>query len=196
VRSPFVRSETIESIRWQAVIFDLWDTLVEFPWKLVEARDAAIAGQLAVDADRLRSAWLRLEPVWETRPLMASLQLLCRELGVHDPDLEQLRRLRLDHKQRALKPRADVTETLRELRRRGLRLGLITACSGDVPVVWSETSLAEFFDTTVFSCEVGFSKPDARIYQQAAERLHVPPESCLYVGDGGHDELAGAARAG
>jgi putative hydrolase of the HAD superfamily len=184
------------SVSWRAVIFDLWDTVVEFPWDLAKAHLSEMAGQLGVDADQLSIAWRKLEPAWETTPLTASLQLLCRELDVKDPDIEKLRDLRLAYMRRAIKPRVEVLETLREVRRRGLRLGLITACSGDVPMVWGETPLAGLFDATVFSCAVGVCKPDPRIYRIAVAELRVPADRCLYVGDGGHDELRGAARAG
>lgn len=185
-----------ERADWRAIVFDLWDTLVQFPWKLAEAHFAAMARQLRVDADWLRSTWRELEPAWETMSLTASLQLLCRRLGVRDADIEMLRDLRLAYMRRALKPRAEVIETLHELRRRGLRLGLISACSGDVPAVWAETPLADLIDVPVFSSVVGFCKPDPRIYQLTSSELGVQPSRCLYVGDGGHDELAGAARAG
>jgi putative hydrolase of the HAD superfamily len=97
---------------------------------------------------------------------------------------------------RALRPRHEVIETLRELRQRGLRLGLISGCSGDVPIVWGETPFVGLFDATVFSCEVGLRKPDVRIFRKAASELQIPTKACLYVGDGGNDELAGAGRAG
>lgn len=43
---------------------------------------------------------------------------------------------------------------------------------------------------------MGFCKPDPRIYELATFELRVAASSCLYVGDGGHDELGGATRAG
>ena len=49
---------------------------------------------------------------------------------------------------------------------------------------------------TVFSCTVGIRKPDPRLYRIAITKLRVEADRCLYVGDGGHDELGGAARAG
>jgi putative hydrolase of the HAD superfamily len=185
-----------QSRRWRAVIFDLWDTLVAFPWQLIAERDAVLAEALAVDPDELRSAWLRLEPTWETEPLMSSLELLCAELGVSDCDLERLRRVRLEYMCRALQPRREVVETLRQLRQRGLRLGLISSCSGDVPIVWGETPFVGLFDATVFSSEAGLRKPDVRIFRKAASELQTPTSGCLYVGDGGNDELAGAERGG
>ena len=39
-------------------------------------------------------------------------------------------------------------------------------------------------------------KPDHRIFQLACTRLGVEPEDCLYVGDGGSDELTAAKECG
>jgi putative hydrolase of the HAD superfamily len=191
-----VTSATTRLPVWRAVIFDLWDTLVEFPWELAKVHLAEMAVQLGVEGERLWASWRELEPAWETMPLAASLRLLCRELGVQDPDIERLSDLRLAYMRQALKPQREVIHTLREVRRRGLRLGLISACSGDVPVVWGETPLADLIDVTVFSSVVGFCKPDPRIYRLATSKLGVDAARCLYVGDGGHDELGGAARVG
>jgi putative hydrolase of the HAD superfamily len=80
-------------------------------------------------------------------------------------------------------PRPGAIETLRELHRRGLRLGLITVCSDDLPAVWAETAFAGLFDTEVFSCDVGLRKPDPAIYALASERLGVAPADCIFVGD-------------
>jgi putative hydrolase of the HAD superfamily len=89
-----------------------------------------------------------------------------------------------------------VVETLDELRARGVRLGLISVCSEEVPEAWPETPLAGRFDATTFSSECGVMKPDREIYLRTTRALEVEPPDCLYVGDGGNDELAGAARVG
>jgi putative hydrolase of the HAD superfamily len=104
--------------------------------------------------------------------------------------------MRREWTKRSLQPRPGALETLAELRRRGHKLGLISVCSQDVPHVWDETALGGEFDATVFSCDVGVSKPDPRIYEIACERLGVEPADCLFVGDGANDELPGAVRAG
>jgi putative hydrolase of the HAD superfamily len=73
---------------------------------------------------------------------------------------------------------------------------LISVCTEEVPHVWDETPLAGTLDELVFSCDVGISKPDPRIYEIACERLGVEPAECLFVGDGANDELPGAERVG
>lgn len=43
---------------------------------------------------------------------------------------------------------------------------------------------------------MGLLKPDRQIYELAMQRLNVYPEQCLFVGDGGSNELCGAKTAG
>ena len=43
---------------------------------------------------------------------------------------------------------------------------------------------------------MGLLKPDRQIYNLAMQRLDVSPDQCLYVGDGGSNELYGAKSAG
>ena len=94
------------------------------------------------------------------------------------------------------RPEADALATLEELRQRGHQLGLISVCSQEVPEVWEETPFAGALDALVFSCDVGISKPDPRIYEIACERLDIEPGESLFVGDGANDELPGAERVG
>jgi putative hydrolase of the HAD superfamily len=90
----------------------------------------------------------------------------------------------------------DVLALLEQLRGAGIKLALISNAGLDEIAAWSESPLAPFFATTLFSCYEGVMKPDTRIYERAAERLDVKPANCLYVGDGGSHEHEGARQAG
>jgi putative hydrolase of the HAD superfamily len=61
---------------------------------------------------------------------------------------------------------------------------------------WEESPLAPLFDEAVFSCNVHLIKPDPEIYLLAARLVNCPPQACVFIGDGGSDELMGARRAG
>lgn len=98
--------------------------------------------------------------------------------------------------QQGLVPVPGALETIAELRKRGLLIGLITVCTDDVPLLWPETPFHGLFDAEVFSCSVGLRKPDPRIYRLACDQLRVDPREALFVGDGANDELAGAERVG
>ena len=175
-----------------AVIFDLWETLVD--WPLEEAavfrRDLAERAGLPLDEVERRMSDHYL--VTQTHPLASVYRLL----GVPENDVEAHVGARVELTRRLLRPRVGVVETLAELRRRGLRVGLISMCSEDVPVAWPDTALAGLFDVETFSATCGLAKPEPPIYLHTAEALGVEPVDCLFVGDGANDELAGAARVG
>ena len=184
-------------MKYRAVIFDLWQTLV--PWDVEESTrfNAEVAKTIGVEPERYLEAWLTSHhlPNRNTGPAADHFQALFGELGV-DADVDRVLAMRRERVRRVLVPRSDALPTLDELRRRGHLLGMISVCTEDVPQVWDDTPLGGKFDATVFSCNVGLSKPDPRIYELASEQLGVEPADCLFVGDGANDELPGAERAG
>jgi putative hydrolase of the HAD superfamily len=176
----------------RAVVFDLWDTLVDYDPVGGRAFQDQVAGRLGRDPDDFAALWLEGRRRRESGPLLDYL----RSLGADEALAGEIGELRRASTREMLRPRLGVVETLRELRERGYRLGLITVCSDDVPEVWSETPFDGLFDSTVFSCAVGLRKPDPRIYRLACEQLGVETREAVFVGDGANDELAGAERVG
>ena len=87
-------------------------------------------------------------------------------------------------------------DTLKRLKSSGKMLGLIS--NGDVNEIsgWDDSPLKECFDCVVFSCAVGYIKPEKEIYEMCFNELGVLPRECIYVGDGGSDELKGAKELG
>ena len=92
--------------------------------------------------------------------------------------------------------RPEVLETLGELKRRGHGLCLVSNADAIDVLPWADGPLAPLFDEAIFSCEVHLQKPDPAIYLLAAERMGARPEECVFIGDGGSDELAGAKAVG
>jgi HAD superfamily hydrolase (TIGR01662 family) len=93
----------------------------------------------------------------------------------------------------------DVADTLRELRRRGYRLGSITNRGYAGPLFWEEVDhfgLREMFEVMAISCDVGYLKPHPRIYQYATEAMNVEPEECVMVGDNLRADVEGAKTVG
>ena len=43
--------------------------------------------------------------------------------------------------------------------------------------------LFKSFDPIIFSCDVGFRKPDPQIYEMALEKLKCEPEECIFIDD-------------
>jgi len=73
---------------------------------------------------------------------------------------------------------------LAQLRADGCRLGLLT--NGDGPGQRQKIdrfALAEYFDTILVEGEIGFGKPDHRIYRRALSELHCAAHETRVVGD-------------
>ncbi len=84
-------------------------------------------------------------------------------------------------------------EFLDELRRNGVRLGVISNWSERLPRVLAGLELDGYFDTVLCSAIEKLEKPDPAIFHAALERLGVPASAALHVGD--HPEKDGAASA-
>ena len=85
------------------------------------------------------------------------------------------------------------------LSRRGYRMALISnVCSP--PRHWrllvERLGLTHYLPVTVFSSEVGHSKPDAEPFEEALDALGADPAEAMYVGDTPRRDVDGAARAG
>lgn len=181
----------------RAVVFDLWGTLVRWP-----SDDSALlrerwAERLGISAERLDALWFAAGAYVEreTGPLLPFLHSV-REAAGSDLDVEEFLEWRVDFARNALVADGETVEALEELRRRRVRLGLVSNCTEDVAIVWPQTALAPLFDAAVFSATAGLMKPDRRIYERACTELGVEPSDCLFVGDGANDELPGARRVG
>ena len=87
-------------------------------------------------------------------------------------------------------------ETLEALRAEGLKLGLLSNADASEIEGWSESPLCGSFDAEVFSCEVGHVEPEPEIYLKCLELIGLAPQECLFIGDGGSDELRGAQEVG
>ncbi|HZO33853.1 MAG TPA: HAD family hydrolase [Gaiellaceae bacterium] len=174
-------------MRPRAVIFDLWETLIDWD----REANAAMVAAVSEHAPEFRDRWSRSHNRY-TAPIRVALA----DAGVPADVLEDVCALRLDYVRNSLVPRAGAIETLRRLRDLDVLVGLITVCSEDVEVLWPSTPFAGLFDAEVFSSAIGLSKPDPRIYLHCCELLGVEPAAAVFVGDGANDELAGAERVG
>jgi putative hydrolase of the HAD superfamily len=131
--------------------------------------------------------------------LAETLLWVARRCG-HEPSAEQLvagcAERRTAEMAFAEDLRPDALATLSELRGHGLGIGVISDCTHELPECWSQLPLGALVDTVVFSVEVGARKPDPSLYLMACQALGVGPSESVYVGDGGSNELSGAAAVG
>ena len=90
----------------------------------------------------------------------------------------------------------DVLPTLETLAARGVKLGNISNWDDRLRPLLNNLNLARHFSSLVISCELGATKPDARLFAQAARELGVAPGEMLHVGDSLAMDVGGAEGFG
>jgi putative hydrolase of the HAD superfamily len=198
-----------------AVLLDLDDTilddssLVHDSWR--EAC-AGVAGRLApletatvVDAIRKTSKWYWDDPD-RHREGRLQLEAARREvvrralidLGVEDDTLASCIGDAYSHRRDiGMAPLPDAIDTVRWLRDSGLRLALLTNGAGVAQRKKIDRfELADLFDAILVEGELGFGKPDERVYRQALGALGAQPRETWMVGDNLEWDVAAPQKLG
>jgi len=115
------------------------------------------------------------------------------EVG-HDKALQILAKIR-EHKWE-FKAYDDTLSTLKELKNRGLILGLVSNVAQDMESTYTELGLQPYLDFKVTASEVGCDKPRPEIFMAALKKAQVKPEESIYVGDQYHLDIVGAQGVG
>ena len=87
-------------------------------------------------------------------------------------------------------------QLLKTIRASGKKTAVVSNCSAEEANGIENAEISQYIDEMVLSYKVQMKKPDSCIYREAAKRLCVDPEECIFVGDGGSNELTGAREAG
>jgi putative hydrolase of the HAD superfamily len=189
-------------VRYQAVVFDFFGTLtVASSPERRAASLAEIAAVIGASVEEFRPAW------WETWPercvgalgdFPTALAEVARRIGltVSADQLAKATELRRASERSFRVLRADAVDTLKELRESGVGTALISDCTDELSDEWETLAVAPYVQVPIFSFTARLRKPDPRIYALAFEGLGVRPSDCLFVGDGGSNELPGAKAAG
>ena len=183
----------------KAVIFDMFETLVTlFTEHTYFGEDAA--SDAGVDPVLYRKVWHENEKDRTTGKMTIEEGIgeTLRKLGVYSDELlNTIVSKRLAALQETFDQIPDESvQLLLELRRRGIKVGLITNTFSDERDLIRSSNLFPLFDATRISYEEGVLKPDPSMYQSIMIELGVTPDECLYVGDGGSRELFAARDIG
>jgi len=188
-------------MKFTAVIFDLFGTLVDDFGSSAGQMNQELAAALGVPYEPFMQLWsqtLQMRAIGAFQTVEASIEHVClaMEMQVGAEQIKKAVEIRLQYIRQALKPRPDAEATLAQLKHQGHKLGLLSNCSIEIPILWRETAFANLIDTPIFSSRARLKKPDPRIYHLACEYLDVMPERCLYIADGENHELTAAAKEG
>ena len=183
----------------KAVIFDMFETLITlFTEHTYFCEDAA--SDAGVDPVLYRKVWHENEKDRTTGKMTIEEGIgeTLQKLGVYSDELlKTIVGKRLFALQETFDQIPDESvQLLEELKKRGIKVGLITNTFSDERNLIRSSKLFPLFDATRISYEEGVLKPDPSMNLSIMEELGVTPEECLYVGDGGSKELFAARDIG
>ena len=193
--------------RTRAVLFDMFGTLVELqpPAPRLRARLLELTG---VDVGEDAAArgfqaeigyYLAHHMQGRDAASLDALRDSCADalhdaLGFPEIDRRVIRKAMLE----ALEFRAfpDAAPALTALRKRGLRLLVVSNWDCSLPECLERTGLAGLVDVAVSSAVEGVAKPSPEIFRIALAEAGVTAEEALHVGDSPESDLEGARAAG
>ncbi|HKD89250.1 MAG TPA: HAD family hydrolase [Streptosporangiaceae bacterium] len=185
-----------------AVVFDFFGTLTPVsPSEAWASNAARLAAVLGVSVGPL------LEVLDDSFPERAcgalgdvrqTMQALADRLGVRltEEQLDEATATRRSVQESMFTLRPEALGVIEALRSAGLKTGLVSDCTSELPDAWARLPLAAVIDAPVFSCVEGTRKPDPRLFRKVAADLETEPARCVYVGDGGGQELTGSSAIG
>ena len=188
--------------RPRAVLFDLFHTLVTVPppsladersvpeilgvppeeWQRLYYDEDVIGrclGRVRDSVEAMRMVTHLIDPTVKEDQILAAVESRRRrfEMGF----------VRVEH---------SILAALENLRAAGIRTAIVSDAGADDVESWPLCPLNSRIEATIFSYEVGYRKPDPRIYRRALSALGVSAEDAIFVGDGGSDEHTGARAVG
>ena len=192
--------------RIDAVLFDWGDTLFESPHAPSVILEHTREQKIPMSPESAEEMWHELWEAGKTPEEHAKGRDLSRDAHRRVwTDLFQRANARIPGIDRVLydrvmdasvwRPYPDTEPTLRALRARHLKIGVVSNHAFDLRPFFREFGLAGYIDAYALSYEVGVAKPVRRIFTEACRMLSVEPANSLMVGD---DPISdgGAAAAG
>lgn len=198
---------------YKAFSFDLWNTLIVSNPAFKEARSEQWSNFWQISKDLLASTLAQLDRETDKLAERKGIQTDFRErviylaecLNVPLPTEDDLyflyqvqERLFLEHLPFLSEP--DLPALLAELQKRGARLFLVSntgfIAGRTLRMAMQELGIGTHWEARFFSDEIGFSKPDKRIFAPLTHETGLSPTDMLHIGDNFMTDYQGARKVG
>ena len=187
-------------MQYKAVVFDLFETLMT-EWGHKKYTKNEMCADLGVERAEFDVFWDEKEQdrYIGSMSFEDSILYVCEKCGknVDTSTISDIIDKRIKTKSVCFEyVYPEVFQLLKTLREMGLQTAIISNCSSEEVNVLKESEIYKYFDEVILSYEVHMKKPDSCIYEEASKRSGVCLEECIFVGDGGSNELVEAKNVG
>jgi len=185
----------------KAIIFDLDNTLIDFMKMKKEACKAAIKAMIKKGLKLpFKQAYKKLMETYFKVGIESdkAFEKFLEEQGFKDEKILAAGiQAYLEEKRKFLKPYPKVKQTLKKLKKRGLKLAIVT----DAPKLKAyqriiSLGIDDYFDFVIGKEDTGMEKASLEPLKLAAEKLSLKPEEILLVGDSIERDIEPAKKLG
>ncbi|KAI4314171.1 hypothetical protein L6164_027106 [Bauhinia variegata] len=88
------------------------------------------------------------------------------------------------------------SETISVLKDAGVKMAVLSNFDNRLRKLLKDLNVLNLFDAVIISSEVGYEKPDPKIFQAALDQLNVEASKALHIGDDQKADKAGANAVG
>jgi len=168
----------------KSVIFDLYGTLIYLQ------RDSK-------PYPRLFGSMPSKEQVHDSLVFDAETpEIFCNKVGIPIPhDIEAIQNDLIQDVASAVAFN-DSVEVLQALHSQGIKLAVISNLANPYMAPLYQLELDHFFQSIVFSCQIGFQKPNPNTYKTALEQLNSTAAETIMVGDSWKSDFEGPQKCG
>jgi len=204
----------LELAKIEAVIFDFIGTLTELKGYSLEEAEQKLYKALFKEgfripekdffeaynksSDKFRLVrYQELVEVTNTVWISDALNCLGFKTQPEDPNLKTALNIFFQGYLNSLQLKPCINQLLTSLRS-NLKLGLISNFTY-APVIFASLrnlGINRFFNAVLVSEDVGWRKPNPKIFHEALKRLEIDAEETVYVGDSPKEDIGGASAAG
>jgi len=190
----------------KAVIFDLGGTIIKSAEPAQIFHRILEAHRIHVQTEKIRTAHRKNETEHDPEDMAQQgieywnrwNMTLLKTIGIDENRELLARRINeqwFDYADLQVFP--DAAQTLRELKRRRVKLGVVTnALAEEIEKMFEKLNLNNIFDVAVGCDACKKAKPSREIFCYALDRLKVRPENAVFVGDSIKYDYEGAKEAG
>jgi len=203
----------------QAILFDLGDTLIHFETadhkRLLDATARPVYDELcgmgyqppAYEAYSRVMKWQFLRAYFWSRVRRREVRAIptvshahkSMRMYLNDEENARISSRAIPAVRQFFTKDAHANEIVAELAGEGYKLGIIsnTVLPGEsIDGYLDQEGLLSYFPVRVYSSEVGYMKPDRRIFRIALNEMNVAPSDAVFIGDRLDNDVGGASRLG
>ena len=185
----------------KAVVFDVFETLVTLCGK-GRYLSEDMAKDAGVPTRQFQEDWWQTEYDRSTGKLTTKegIAITLKHCNVYSEELlEKINTKRVESKRDVFdadQMHPGILPMLKALKDKGLKIALISNCYSEEARAIRSSEIFPYIDVPILSYEQHVCKPEPEIFEKCLQELGLSPQECLYVGDGGSNELSAAKEVG